>query len=311
MLFRSLPVAPDPLVTNMPEDAQASIETVGAYLIANFPDKRKRTKAAHDFVVNRLHYDFDALAKIQAGDYEHTPPQTAEAVFASRTGVCEGYARLMVALGKSADLEIAFVTGYIRDSNRRLEISDDPWDTDRNEALEGVSHAWNAVNLDGTWYLIDATWDDPTNGEPTTTYLFVPPKYMVFDHFPEQANWQLLPTPLTLGEFVRQPLLSPAIGELGITLTSPTRSQITVDDGDVTITLDNPSGAEIMADAHRDGAAHNDDGTPCRVQPGKRTTITCSLGSGEFEVQMFGAPARATTGPYKLDYIGSILVNSH
>ncbi|HTL38838.1 MAG TPA: hypothetical protein VL326_37160, partial [Kofleriaceae bacterium] len=87
-----LPVAPDPLVTNMPADAQASIETVGAYLAANFPDKRKRTKAAHDFVVNRLHYDFDALAKIQAGDYEHTPPQTAEAVFASRTGVCEGYA---------------------------------------------------------------------------------------------------------------------------------------------------------------------------------------------------------------------------
>jgi transglutaminase-like putative cysteine protease len=306
-----LPVAVDPIVTNMPDDAQTSIDAVGAYLAANIKDKRQLTKAVHDYVVYRLHYDFDALAKIQAGDYANTPSQTAESVFASRTAVCEGYSRLMVALGKSAGLEIAFVTGYIRDSNRRLQISDDPWDTSRNEALEGVSHAWNAVKLDGTWYLIDATWDDPTNGEPTTTYLFVPPQYMVFDHFPEEANWQLLEHPLTLGEFIRQPLLSPAIGEFGLTLTSPTRSQITVD-GEATITLDNPYGAEIMADAHRDGASHDDDGTHCRVQPGKRTTITCALGSGEFEIQMFAAPAsRATSGSYKLDYVGSILVNSH
>lgn len=306
-----LPVAADPIVATMPDSEQVSIDSVGAYLAAHFTDKRQLTKAVHDYVVGRLHYDYDALAKIQSGDYAHVPEQTAEAVFDRRSGVCEGYARLMVALGKASGLEIAFVTGYIRDSNRRLQISDDPWDTSRSEALEGVSHAWNAVKLDGSWYLIDATWDDPTNGEPTTTYLFVPPQYMVYDHFPEEANWQLLAKPLTLGEFVRQPLLSPAIGELGITLTSPTRSQITVD-GEATITLDNPYGADIMADVHRDGASHDDEGTPCKVASGKTTTITCTLGSGEFEVQMFAAPAsRVKAGRYSLDYVGSILVNSH
>jgi transglutaminase/protease-like cytokinesis protein 3 len=232
-------------------------------------------------------------------------------VFERRAGVCEGYARLMVALGKAAGVEIAFVTGYIRDSARRLEISDDPWDTKRSEALEGVGHAWNAVKLDGQWYLIDATWDDPTKGEHDTTYLFVPPRYMAFDHFPEDPSWQLLGSPISLGDFVRQPLLSPRIGELGITLVSPTRSQVTVD-GEVTIVLDNPFGAEIAADVHRDGAKHDTEGEPCHVAEGARTTITCKLADGEYEVQMFAAPAaKVSSRGTMLDYVGSILVNSH
>jgi hypothetical protein len=217
----------------------------------------------------------------------------------------------MVALGKVAGVEFAFVTGYIRDSSRRLAISDDPWDTSASEALEGVGHAWNAVKLDGQWYLLDATWDDPSNGDPGTTYLFVPPKLMAFDHFPEDPAWQLLPSPMSLGEFVRQPLLSPKIGELGLSLVTPTRSQITVD-GEATIVLDNPYGAEVMADAHRDGTSRQSEGKACRVERGKRTTIVCDLEDGEYEVQIFAAPSNhATVGSYRLDYVGSILVNSH
>ncbi|HSD87039.1 MAG TPA: transglutaminase domain-containing protein, partial [Kofleriaceae bacterium] len=299
------------IVTNLPESEQTSIDNVGAYLAARISDKKLLVKALHDYVVNRLHYDYDALKQIEAKDYEHTPEQTAEAVFERRAAVCEGYARLMVALGKAAGVEVAFVTGHIRDAKRRLAISDDPWDTSASEALEGVGHAWNAVKLDGQWYLIDATWDDPTNGDPDTTYLFVPPKLMAQDHFPEDPAWQLLPAPMSLGDFVRQPMMSPKIGELGLSLVAPTRSQITVD-GEATIVLDNPYGAEVMADAHVDGSSRQDEGKACHVDGGKRTTITCHLDDGEYEVQIFAAPSdHPKVGRYKLDYIGSILVNSH
>ena len=305
-----LPVAPDPIVANMPESEQASIDAVGKYLAARITDKKLLVKALHDYVVMRLHYDDDALKSIMAKDYAHTPPQTAEAVFAARTGVCAGYAHLMVALGDAAGVEIAFVTGYIRDSSRRLQISDDPWDTTNSAALEGVSHAWNAVKLDGQWYLLDATWDDP-DSEPQSTYLFVPPRMMAYDHYPEDSKWQLLANPISLGDFVRQPLMAPKSGELGLSLLAPTRSQITVD-GEATIVLDNPLGAEVVAEAHVDGSARGSDGTRCKVSGGKRTTITCRLAEGEYEVQMFAAPASlARTGRYSLDYVGSILVNSH
>jgi transglutaminase-like putative cysteine protease len=298
-----------PLVVSMPMAEQTSVDAVGRYLAARITNRRELTKALHDYVVNRLSYDHDALKKIEARDYKNVPSQEAEPVFAAKTGVCEGYSRLMTALGKAAGLEIAYVTGAIRDSERRLAISDDPWDTSQREALEGVGHAWNAVKLDDGWHLIDATWNDPTGGDHRTTYLFVPPRLMAFDHYPEDSKWQLLEEPLSLGDFVRQPLLSPTIGELGLTLVSPTRSQITVD-GPLEIVLDNPANAAVSARAVRDGSPASAEGEPCNVKLGTTTTITCDLAEGEYEVRMFAAPHGETlAGSYSLDYIGSILVN--
>jgi transglutaminase/protease-like cytokinesis protein 3 len=36
----------------------------------------------------------------------------------------------------------------------------------------GASHAWNIVKVEGKWYNIDLTWDDPLsyNGEAVLTY---------------------------------------------------------------------------------------------------------------------------------------------
>src|SRR5262245_13946530 len=62
-------------VTNMPADAQASIEAAGRYFAAAVPDVRRRVKAIHDFVTQRLTYDDDALAKIRAKDWAHVPSE--------------------------------------------------------------------------------------------------------------------------------------------------------------------------------------------------------------------------------------------
>jgi len=301
-----LAVDVDPLVRDMPEAMQTSIDAVGKYLASRFIDKKLLVKAIHDYVVQRLSYDHAALELILKHDYANTPSQEAEEVFARKTGVCEGYARLMVALGKAANVEIAYVTGYIRDSRRRLSL-----DATGQPNLEGVSHAWNAVKLDEHWYLIDATWDDPTNGTPTTTYLFTPPKLMTYDHLPEDAAWQLRADPITLGDFVRQPLLSPSVGEFGLELVEPTRSQITVD-GDAEIVLANPQHAKVSAVARRDGERDGQD-TRCKVtQRDDQTRVACELPSGEWEVQLFAAHEADThAGRYTLDYVGSILVNSH
>lgn len=301
---------PHPLVASIPESEQASIETVGAYLASRIPDKRELTKALHDFIVARLTYDDAALKLIEARDYKNTPSQKAEDVFAARTGVCEGYSRLFVALGKAAGVEVAYLVGHVRNRDHRHTISDDPWDTSAQEALEGVGHAWNAVKLDDRWYLIDATWNDG-NDEYRTTYLFPPPRAMALDHFPEDTKWQLLPEPLSLGDFVRQPMMTPTSTEYGLTLISPTRSQVTVD-GELTILVDNPYGAAMAARAMRDGEAKSSEGTRCKVTEGTQTKIVCPFGDGEYEVALFAAPKeRTTSGRYSLDHVGSILVNSH
>ena len=91
--------------------------------------------------------------------------------------------------------------------------------------------------------------------------------------------------------------------------------------GDVTIVLDNPRGALVSAVAKVDGGKRGEE-TRCKVTPSleaiaagsarsTRATIECALDEGEYEVQLFAAPARgALRGPFTLDYVGSILVNS-
>jgi hypothetical protein len=306
-----LPTAMNPLVTEISADEQHSVEAVGQYFAARITDKKELVKALHDYVMLRLTYDHDALELIEAKDYAKVPEQTADAVFASHTGVCEGYARLMVALGKAAGVEIAYVTGSIRDTEHRLTQTDDPWDTSIQEALEGVGHAWNAVKIDDAWYLMDVTWDDSKDNEPKTTFLFTPPKLMALDHYPDDPKWQLLETPLSLGDFVRQPMMLPTSGEFGLSLVAPTRSQVTVD-GAVTITLDNPYRAKVVARAVRDGSGKDAEGDECDVAEGAKTEITCTLADGEYEIRMYATPrSNVKLGSYSLDFIGSILANSH
>jgi transglutaminase-like putative cysteine protease len=306
---------PDPVVTGMPAETQVSIEEVGKYLAANIADKKQRVKAVHDFVVLRLTYDDDALAKIEAHDYAHTPSQEAKAVFDAKKGVCAGYAKLMTALGKAAGLEISYVTGYIRDTRRRT--TDNGTDAAIKAALEGYGHAWNAAKIDGTWYLIDATWDDPTGHAPTleSTYLFTPPELFVHDHLPEKNSWQLLERPLSPGEFVRQPFITPFASRLGITVVDPVRSLVTVE-GSIEIVIDNPRKAELLAVVHREGEPEEqlEKGRCTTTQlAGTQVKLACELGWGQFEIQLYGAPkVKSNAGSHgtSLSYFGSILANS-
>ncbi len=302
--------APEVQVTGMPESAQTSVEAVGQYLAARITDKRRLVKALHDYVVLRLSYD-TPTSQLQGEDrYTKRPSQQGEDVWRARTGVCEGYARLMVALGKAAGVEIAYITGYIRDTERDVDPAAN--DDVVKATLEGYGHAWNAAKVDGTWYLVDATWDDTSDSTDlvATTYLFTPPKLFRFDHLPEETAWQLVSVPLSAGEFARQPLLSPSVGRLGVTLEAPTRSQITISDGDAEILLDNPHGATLTAYATHAGSKGGDKQVRCTAETtiGTHVAIHCELGHGQYEVKLFGSPAGSKAHSY--DYFGTILVNS-
>lgn len=164
---------------------QTSIETVANYLAAQFPDKRQLVKALHDYVVLRMTYDHNAVEHP-----EQRPSQQATAVFVTKRAVCEGYSRLFVALGKAAGLDVAYVTGYVRTEHYRVDASKAVDDAKAITALEGYLHAWNAVQLDGVWQLVDTTWDDQDEADPRSTYSLTPPSYFLYDHLPEEPRWE-------------------------------------------------------------------------------------------------------------------------
>ena len=207
-----LPPEPHPLVVNMPEEAKVSIKAVGAYLKTSEPDEFMRAKAVHDFVAGWVKYDSQGILD---GTYSRGNRQSAAVVFKTRTGVCAKYAALTEAIGKAAGLKTVVVVGTIRwNTDYKLMTPEDVEAGKRKLPVGEVrGHAWNAMEVNGRWFLLDTTWDNADDeGKIRSRYLFIPAEAMLTSHFPDNKRWQLLTEPLTFGAWLRLP----TVGLLGI-----------------------------------------------------------------------------------------------
>ena len=91
-------------------------------------------KALHDYLITHCDYDY----RVDIGNMPFISHQ-AEGALLNGTAVCSGYAKAYEALLDAAGIPCETITGYA-----------------------GGYHAWNLVQVDGEWYHVDATWDDPT-----------------------------------------------------------------------------------------------------------------------------------------------------
>ncbi len=283
-----LPPSLHPAVASMPADAERSIESVARYIADRDSTQAGRLKAAHDWVADRIAYDGPSYV---AGRY---PPQDARTVFTTRTGVCAGYAELLAALGKALGLEVLYLHGDARTDGVRET---------------GESHAWNAAKIDGRWVLMDATWDSGHLSGSTfkksyrTDYFATPPEIFSVDHFPSDARWQLRATPISRGDFFRQPMMTPRFHAEKRELVSPTRSQITVH-GAAEITLRAPPDLFTLAAWKPEGDQGS--GTHCAVKRSDLVRITCDLPApGRYAITLFSSPEEYGT----YHYLGRIEVN--
>lgn len=270
---RAWPFAPalHPLVASIPPEAEVDVETLARYVRDHEDDPLLRVKALHDWVADRISYDAAALA---SGEF---PPQDPVTVLRTRKAVCAGYALLLEALGRAAGDSIEYVSGDIRRSG---------------QGLEPLGHAWNAAKVGGTWYLIDATWDAGTVDGLTytkgyrTEYFFTPPEVFGLDHFPREDRWQLRDQPLSRGDFLRQPLVTPQFAADGMRMVWPDRSQITVQ-SDLWITIENPERRFLLARRGPKGGDEHDE-AECEVHDGPRAKVHCAFpAAGTWEVRLF------------------------
>lgn len=124
----------------VPEEITALLEEIVTPSMSEY----EKVKAIHDYLVIHVDYDYDNLA---AGTLPDTA-FTAEGALLLHSAVCEGYARAFSLLCDLSGIENLLVYGTADDGT-------------------GVQpHAWNQVRVDGEWYNIDVTWDDPMmNGQ--------------------------------------------------------------------------------------------------------------------------------------------------
>ncbi|MEO7990297.1 MAG: transglutaminase-like domain-containing protein [Chryseolinea sp.] len=131
--------------------------------------------------------------------------------------VCSGYAYLIKELAFHAELSCVIVDGYGRTAQANIG------------GPGIVNHSWNAIQLDNTWYLCDATWSsgaiDTQKGmfvkKFDDAYFLSSPSLFILNHYPQDTAWTLMPDKPTLQEFLNGPLVYTSIHRYSISPLFP------------------------------------------------------------------------------------------
>ena len=163
------------------ESASAKGDMIVSSIITANMNAYDRVKAIHDYLVKNVDYDYNGLktGNLQPSVY------TAEGALCNGLAVCQGYAEAFELLCAKAGVKAQMVYGDAGNST-------DGWQ----------SHAWNVVRIDGEWYQIDCTWDDPlvdgeviSNGENIFyAYFLLTDSEMYTDHIVDYTYSKNVPS---------------------------------------------------------------------------------------------------------------------
>lgn len=201
---------------------------------------RDKAMALYRWLGENITYDVEAFF---SGDYGDC---SAEHVLKTRKGVCSGYANLFAAMADEVGLESKVVSGYSKG-----------YSFDRS--MTAVNHAWNAVNIDGRWQLLDATWGSgfiDENKKFVRRYdefwFLTPPDRFLYSHLPEDEEWQLVGQPLSKEEFAARVDVQPRYFEFGLKTESHPFGAVRADQR-VEIELSAAGDCVLSAALERDG----------------------------------------------------------
>lgn len=111
--------------------------------------------AIHDYITNHCSYDEEASS--QAPDASPDPDNgNPYGLLVKGVGICSGYSSTFQLFMDLLEIECITVPG-------------------RSGAQK---HSWNMVRLDGEWYCVDVTWDDPVGGDPRHRFFNVTSQFL-------------------------------------------------------------------------------------------------------------------------------------
>ena len=177
---------------NAPSSAEATVESLAAYLIEPAENDREKARAIFRWITENIDYNVEVFFKGGTG------ATNSEDVLKSRKSVCYGYSDIFLSLAREAGLEAVRISGYGKGYGYLP-----------GKNFSGpANHAWNAVKINGSWYLMDSTWgagyvsgDKKYVRKFDDHFFMTPPSQFIYGHFPEDARWQLLDKPVSKQEF--------------------------------------------------------------------------------------------------------------
>ena len=125
-----------------------------------------------------------------------------EGVFKTGKTICSGFSNLYQDIALYLDLNVVCIPCYAKGAG---------YIPGEKITALSTNHEYNAINLDGKWYPIDATWGaGHSNGnkyirEFNPFYFLADPELLIKTHFPSDEKWQLTEKTYKLSEFEKWP----------------------------------------------------------------------------------------------------------
>jgi hypothetical protein len=172
------------------------VDKLAKALTADLKEPVDKYRAIFTWIALNITYDCKAF---KTQDFSNMEPVK---VLARGKSVCEGYCALFEAMCKAVGLECATIGGWTKNNLGKIG----------SEFAPNPTHAWNAIQLNKKWYLVDVTWAaGATEGncdkfikEFTPVYFCTPPDVFMMNHYPKDEKW-LLGAKVAKKEFQQAP----------------------------------------------------------------------------------------------------------
>ena len=239
-------------------------------------------------------------------NYNHDKSQidtSAHGTYDKGIGICDGYAKIYLKMAIGIGLDAERIDGYSKGAGYT-----------QGRLPSQTNHIWNAVRIDGSYYLLDATWGagscDGDTYRPNfrDSYFCPDPKILIRTHLPVEQRWQLLDKPITVEEFVNMLQISIDFYTFGFKSISPDVGTIRTD-GKFRVDLTYGSDTEkiFLLDLFyldKSTNTYKRQENACWVdKESTSAAITCFTNyKGDYKFQIFGGPSGEEDYPLLVQY---------
>lgn len=255
----------------------SSVEELAKILTPLASTESEKARLVYAWITQHIAYDVEALKRDR-----RTLDLSTEGVLSTRMTICSGYANLYQSLAKAMGLKSVIIEGYGKGPSYLVGQDNE------------INHAWNGVKIDGTWYLLDATWgagaieNDQFVAKFNPYYFATPPDQLIYSHFPAESQWQLLPTIYTRAEFDQFPDISSRFFRDRLQLLSHKDNRVISANGQSEIRLSIPDNILIAAQILDKSGSKLDQNYTFVQKQGQQAIVRASFPSvGEYELIIF------------------------
>ncbi|XP_036431532.1 kyphoscoliosis peptidase [Colossoma macropomum] len=207
-----------------------SVQTIAQAITEGASTDLERLRAIWIWLCHNIEYDVTGYLGLTE------KVCSPERVIETGRGVCCGYSSLCLQMCKEVGIECREVGGHGKGVGYR-----------QGQSYQNTksSHMWNAVSLEGYWYLLDACWGAGTVDMDNKAfikryddfYFLTDPEDFINSHCPDEEEWQLLESPIKLEEFEKRVLKTSEFYRLGLTLIHPKHFSLITEDGEASISV--------------------------------------------------------------------------